>query len=476
MMVESSVVRSGPSIITVAVANNSDRRRTRRKYADLANNSNNSKNNNSNNTSAYYHNNSNFKSHPLTHHHDTSFNADSSVLKLIREALPSGLMLAGALLNALQKWPVFIRIPQLFILVPTLLGLKGNLEMNLASRLSTASNVGLLDKPISRWQLVFGNTALLQVQSACVAGLASTWSLTVAGMFDGSWLGAKETALICAAGISTASLASLFLGNVMCGTVIVCRILKVDPDNIATPVAASLGDLVTLLIFAGITTALNSVIETAVPVLLVVFILSLLPLWVFVVLRNIHVKDLLQTGWSPLVMAMAISSIGGIVLGSFIDRYAGLAVLVPVMNGICGNLACIYASKISTELHEMPLGVFSRHHLSSMAYTTPFALFCINIPAQSAFLFMVRSLGIGSATAMAGVTVKFVVVYGITSSFLVIFLLRLTADCAKALWRLKLDPDNYIFSLITSVGDVVGTVLIVEAFRVLVWMGEMRDG
>lgn len=37
-----------------------------------------------------------------------------------------------------QHWEVFKEISEVFILVPALLGLKGNLEMTLASRLSTA--------------------------------------------------------------------------------------------------------------------------------------------------------------------------------------------------------------------------------------------------------------------------------------------------------------------------------------------------
>ena len=37
-----------------------------------------------------------------------------------------------------QYWPVFTRVTELFVLVPVLLNLKGNLEMNLASRLSTS--------------------------------------------------------------------------------------------------------------------------------------------------------------------------------------------------------------------------------------------------------------------------------------------------------------------------------------------------
>ena len=38
----------------------------------------------------------------------------------------------------IQHWSVYMHINELFILIPALLGLKGNLEMTLASRLSTA--------------------------------------------------------------------------------------------------------------------------------------------------------------------------------------------------------------------------------------------------------------------------------------------------------------------------------------------------
>lgn len=37
-----------------------------------------------------------------------------------------------------QFWPVFIRVEELFILIPILLNLKGNIEMNLSARFSTS--------------------------------------------------------------------------------------------------------------------------------------------------------------------------------------------------------------------------------------------------------------------------------------------------------------------------------------------------
>jgi solute carrier family 41 len=48
-----------------------------------------------------------------------------------------GMVGAGIVLDTVQHWTVFKEINELFILVPALLGLKGNLEMTLASRLST---------------------------------------------------------------------------------------------------------------------------------------------------------------------------------------------------------------------------------------------------------------------------------------------------------------------------------------------------
>ncbi|KAH7695994.1 solute carrier family 41 member 2 [Aphelenchoides avenae] len=56
-----------------------------------------------------------------------------------------GMVLAGIVLDIVQHWSLFREVPETFILVPALLGLKGNLEMTLASRLSTQASCKAID-------------------------------------------------------------------------------------------------------------------------------------------------------------------------------------------------------------------------------------------------------------------------------------------------------------------------------------------
>lgn len=64
-------------------------------------------------------------------------------------------------------------VNELIMIIPVILNLKGNLEMNLSARLGTAANVGELDKPAVRRKLILGNLSLLQVQATVVSFVAA---------------------------------------------------------------------------------------------------------------------------------------------------------------------------------------------------------------------------------------------------------------------------------------------------------------
>jgi len=80
---------------------------------------------------------------------------------------------AGFILSRIQDWKVFNRVSELLVLEPTLLGLKGNIEMCMASRLSTQANLGNMDSWKSTFKMVRGNLALDLAQATTVATMAS---------------------------------------------------------------------------------------------------------------------------------------------------------------------------------------------------------------------------------------------------------------------------------------------------------------
>ena len=59
-----------------------------------------------------------------------------------------GLLLTGELLDRTARFPAMQRVDQLIMIIPVVLNLKGNLEMNLSARLGTAANTGLLDDEV----------------------------------------------------------------------------------------------------------------------------------------------------------------------------------------------------------------------------------------------------------------------------------------------------------------------------------------
>lgn len=93
------------------------------------------------------------------------------------------------ILGRVEEWDVFATIPQLFIMVPALLGLKGNLDMTLASRLSTQANLGNMKSRKEVVHMVIGNIALVQVQATVCAFIISIFALSIGAAMSGNFQG-----------------------------------------------------------------------------------------------------------------------------------------------------------------------------------------------------------------------------------------------------------------------------------------------
>eukprot|EP00050_Salpingoeca_kvevrii_P021948 m.118819 g.118819 ORF g.118819 m.118819 type:complete len:470 (+) comp9534_c0_seq6:107-1516(+) len=395
-----------------------------------------------------------------------------------------GMVAAGSLLDVVQHWDLFIEVSELFILVPALLGLKGNLEMTLASRLSTAAHRGELSDHRC-WPLVTSNLLLVQIQAITVGFAAAIFSVLMGVIFHHEF-SIRHVCLLLASSIATASLASGLLGLVMVGIVILSTRFHVNPDNIATPLAASLGDLVTLSSLTAVAQPLYKLMHPqpwVAPVVALSFIVLIGP-WAKRKLDDSPVSSILYARWPwvSVLSAMVLSSLAGVILERFVSQFAGLAVLAPIINGIGGNLGAVLASKISTSLHTQSKFVASRslviHTLIWLTAArrrenltrTAQVLFSLVIPISIFFLMIVNLLGVGHTS----MTIFFINGYLLAAMLQVLLLLVLTRKLVKFIWNCKQDPDNIAIPLVTACGDLLGTCCLTICFLLLFSLGD-RD-
>ena len=117
--------------------------------------------------------------------------------------------------------------------------------------------------------------------------------------------------------------------------------------------AASLGDLITLSLLSWIASFLYAHIDEDrwISITIIISYIFLVPFCVYLAKKNSSTIDVLYYGWTPVLLAMTISSIGGLILDKAVNKFHGIAVFQPVFNGVGGNLVAVQASRISTYLH-----------------------------------------------------------------------------------------------------------------------------
>ncbi|KAJ1801299.1 hypothetical protein LPJ59_000394 [Coemansia sp. RSA 2399] len=402
-----------------------------------------------------------------------------TVKELTVEVMPAllvsvaGSVLAGYILGQIQDSRAFGAIPALFIMVAVLMNLKSNIELNMSTRLSTLANLGALDNRSEGIRTMRSNIELLLLQATVVGlsvGLISALlSLASSNGEDsnssiheghGIMDFVKETNVLLAAGLGCSVIGCAVIGVLISATVAASNALGIDPDNIGTPITASLGDMTTLLILGALTSVLvpmqqPSQLGWVWPLLLTAALLALGLVLFRVVKANDQMAHHITEGWGPLLFAAATSSIAGLIVERCADRFPGMPALVPVVNGIGGNIGTVFASRLSTSLHR-------RHSHPSEHNLAMLILLLINIPIQLGFLAMHRFFD-----PSLSVNVWFFFLYTAATVAHGASLLGIARLACSYLWAHGYDPDDYVNPFITGIGDMLGTILLSLVFIVI---------
>ncbi|KAI0806786.1 hypothetical protein C8Q74DRAFT_1453140 [Fomes fomentarius] len=437
-------------------------------------------------------------------------NTFGQVKRIVLETAPTlllttvGILFTGELLEIVSHWKAMTRIDEFIMIIPVVLNLKGNLEMNLSARLGTSANMGDLDIPTKRRSIILGNLTLLQVQAtvvsffaACAAFLMSKIVPEAGTNEEASEVllrliargvhkpkphrpmppppsGAAEFIMVASSAMCAACLSSVLLGSFMCGLVLLCRRVGLDPDNIAPPIAACLGDLVTLSLLGVIAELHLFILDTPWPIIIVVALAVGTIGWAYMTNRNENVRHLLTQGWWPLFAAMAISSGTGIVLDTFVERYSGFALLAVAIAGLPGGVSSIFVSRLSTALHAATAKVSSavtpvaelredKHHPRPRLVLL--TLIAVSVPVETVFLICVVAFG------WIHLPFLFMVLQ------ILFFLIAVSISLGAAqlitmfLWKHKFDPDMYALPIQSALTDLVGQLLLVACYEIASLLG-----
>lgn len=334
--------------------------------------------------------------------------------------------------------------PYLLIVLPGLMGLRGNVFGAMASRLSTAFYLGSSEADF-RDRYVITNSffsvwlATMPVLILLLIALAKYPDVS-------SILTATQIA------VSSSVISAVVLSACTTAVVIVAFRKSIDPDSISGPLITSIADLITIpsIIF------LIVLFEVQVS-----WILALLMFFVLVISVIFSVRE--KRNWSiykeslAIVCSLAlIQSITGNLLEEFseivyLSFFVGFA--YPAIIDQFGNYGSIVVARTSTKLHLGEIEGFDlKKAIKDIKYillTTPLVFPFISIvPLVLAYLYF--GFVYVNAVLFAIFFFSFIIV--------VFLLLLLSFWIAVLLHMVKIDPDNGGIPLITTIADVIGTI------------------
>ena len=342
--------------------------------------------------------------------------------------------------------------PGLLVILPGMMGLRGNVFSSMASRFSTMLYLGEL-KPSVKDRKVLENVVIAMLLSLIPVTLL--WAI---GVIRGVRYHAIEILFIV---IGSTILVSLILGYFTAGITILAFRRDVDPDSLAAPLVASMGDLLTIPTLVGFILLLerNSMEFWALngfSVLMLFFLLA------FSRVGPSKFKEYKQLFTTVTTLAM-LSLVSGFTLERFSGLIASSVILgfaYPSILSSFGNYGSIIAAKTSTKLNLGEIrGYLSREpfeEIFALLLTTPIIGLLINLFSLAIAYLLLRE------------EPRFAFELALTYPFMALFIMLYAYSISYVLFQHNIDPDSVAIPLIANNSDIFGTIYVVLIAKMMV--------
>nr|XP_027202658.1 solute carrier family 41 member 2-like isoform X1 [Dermatophagoides pteronyssinus] len=401
--------------------------------------------------------------------------------------------------------------------IVTLLALKMEGEENIDLPLSSSSSLPSSSLLIDEQQIssIIQNTTTMstieQLQNIHGDGTALT----------------RKCLLIFSTSLATANIACLLSTVIMITLTVALHYCHVNPDNFVTALAASFGDIITSFLIGVIGEFINEKItyqplddnatllfdsvrynddlqSPLIAILIIILFIAIFPLLAWFTCRDESNKKILlgMGAWLPILLSMLIAFVSGFVLRFGAVAFNFMSLFQPLINGVGGNLAAITTSRYSTELHKQKAKETIVNNIEQQERSTELSSITSSLKSVMSntmhsflrlndnrnkliLLYILMAIVVHlfygilapiiHTTDHHRITWLFYIFYIPATILQVFLLLILTRFFVDFVWWLKCDPDTSAIPILTSMGDILGTVFLYCVFILLRLIGDQSS-
>ncbi len=352
----------------------------------------------------------------------------------------------GAFLGAyFQK--LMLHYPAILIILPGLMGLRGNVFGSLGSRISTRLYIGDLE-PSIRERHVSNNILLSIVASSLPAFIL--WLISVIKLQSPAF-DALEIV------ISSSVFIGLVLGITTAWVVILAFRKRVDPDNVAGPAITTIADMISipgLILFILLFEKFSILIHSLFIIVLIFLIGATFSIWRF------EERSIAREVFTIVTVLAVFQSFTGATLQTFshiIYSSLILSFAYPAIIGSLGNYGSIVAARTSTKLHlgEITERISGSDLKEILSFASISPILSILIIILSWLLAFLTGLPVESLVFW-----KIILIFASVYIPLSIAIMLLSYHISVLLYNRRIDPDNGGIPAITTIADLAGTFAI----------------